>query len=616
MTHSWDLEQGRPATAGRIRTLILATAVLTTLFAWGYSAFWLYAERERMIDAAHLAVSRQVASVREYSLRLLANTDLMLTLTDRYLDSIGTADPLTDPTLTRIVNEFLQFGLGEVGIRLVDRHGNGYVLPAGANPAPYAQLADREFFQTAMRLPPGTPIIGSTVRSRLNQRWTFTLSHRLANPAGQMVMTLATIEVDPIVRVLDSMRIQPGGAIALVRRDGRVLARAPFIEDLIDRSLAPTRLFSHYLPQAPQGTFEMGAEANPIGLSNRVVAYGSLDAYPMVVVASAPFDSVLGPWYNQLYTIVALLAAYTVLIGFVTFFSLRLVRALQRRTAELDGVRGALEQRVSDRTSALLDAWRAAEASARAKSDFLANMSHELRTPLNAILGFSGMMKAQMFGPLGHAKYLEYVEDIHSSGEHLLGIINDILDVAAIEAGKVSLQEDVVSLHDVSAACLRLIRPRAQRGAVQLTETLPDDLPQIRADERRTRQILLNLLSNAIKFTAPRGTVHLFAQVDADGGLTIGISDSGIGMSAADIAKALTPFGQVESGLARNHEGTGLGLPLTQGLVTLHGGRLEIISEPGQGTTVLVRLPADRVLPPSDGASVAAVRQPDSSARR
>ncbi len=612
MTHSWDLEQGRPAPAGRIRTLVLATAVLTTLFAWGYSAFWLYAERERMIDAAHLAVSRQVASVREYSLRLLANTDLMLTLTDRYLDSIGAADPLTDPTLTRIVNEFLQFGLGEIGIRLVDRHGNGYVLPAGPNPAPYAQLSDREFFQTAMRQPAGTPVLGATTRSRLTQRWTFTLSHRLGNPASQMVMTLATIEVDPIVRVLDSMRIQPGGAIALVRRDGRVLARAPFIEDLIERSIVATRLFSHYLPRAPQGTFEMGAEANPIGMSNRVVAYGSLDAYPLVVVASAPFDSVLGSWYSQLYTILALLAAYTVLIGFVTFFSLRLVRALQRRTAELDGVRGALERRVSDRTSALLDAWRAAEASARAKSDFLANMSHELRTPLNAILGFSGMMKAQMFGPLGHAKYLEYVDDIHSSGEHLLGIINDILDVAAIEAGKVSLQEDIVSLHDVSAACLRLIRPRALRGAVQLTETLPGDLPRFHADERRIRQILLNLLSNAVKFTPPRGTVHLFAQTDADGGLTIGISDSGIGMSAADIAKALTPFGQVESGLSRNHEGTGLGLPLTQGLVTLHGGRLEIISEPGQGSTVLVRLPASRVLAPTGDASAAAVRQPDS----
>ena len=612
MTGTGDFEQTRPATAGRARGLILATAVLTTLFAWGYSAFWLQAERERMIEAAHLSVSRQVASMREYTHRLLATADLMLTLTDRYLDGIGSADPLADPTLNRIVSDFLQFGLGEIGIRLVDRQANVFVLPAGRTPIPLAQIADREYYQTAMRLPAGTPVIGTIVRSRLTKRWAFSLSHRLPQPAGPMVMTIASIEVEPIVRVLDSVRLQPGGAVALVRRDGRVLARAPFIDDLVERSLSSTRLFSHYLPKASSGSYEMG-EDNLMNMANRVVAYGALDAYPVVVVASAPFDSVLEPWYKQLYAIVALLLAYTVMVGFATFFTLKLVRTLQRRTAELDGVRGALEQRVSDRTSALLDAWRAAEASARAKSDFLANMSHELRTPLNAILGFSGMMKAQMFGALGHAKYAEYVEDIHSSGEHLLGIINDILDVAAIEAGKVSLQEDTVVLSEACGACLRLVRPRAHRGHVRLTETIPDDLPPIRADERRLRQILLNLLSNAIKFTPPRGTVHLFLRIDPDGGLVIGISDSGIGMSPDDIAKALTPFGQVESGLARNHEGTGLGLPLTQGLVALHGGRLDITSEPGQGTTVLVCLPASRIL--SADASAASARLPDGSAR-
>jgi signal transduction histidine kinase len=596
--------------------LILVTAVLTTLFAWGYSAFWLYSERQRAIEAAHLSVSRQVASIREYSHRLLATADLMLTLTDRYLDGIGNGDPLADPTLSRIVTDFLQFGLGEIGIRLVDRQGNLFVLPAGRNPAPLAQVGDRDYYQTTMRLPPGTPVVGTTVRSRLTKRWAFTLSHRLSQPAQSIVMTVATIEVDPIVRVLDSARIQPGGAVALVRRDGRVLARAPFIEDLLDRSIAATRLFSHHLARASAGSYEMGEEANLMGMSNRVVAYAALDAYPVVIVASAPFDNVLEPWHKQLYAIVALLLAYTVVVGFATFFTLRLVRTLQRRTAELDGVRGALEQRVADRTSALLDAWRAAESSVRAKSDFLANMSHELRTPLNAILGFSGMMKAQMFGALGHPKYIEYVEDIHSSGEHLLGIINDILDVAAIEAGKVSLQEDTIIPAEVGAACLRLVRPRAQRGNVRLTETISHDLPPVRADERRLRQILLNLLSNAIKFTAPRGTVHLFMRNEPDGGLVIGVSDSGIGMTADEIAKAMTPFGQVESGLARNHEGTGLGLPLTQGLVALHGGRLEITSEPGQGTTVQVWLPPSRILAVSAAANVAGDRRPDGSAPR
>ncbi|MDE3116287.1 MAG: PAS domain S-box protein, partial [Pseudomonadota bacterium] len=244
----------------------------------------------------------------------------------------------------------------------------------------------------------------------------------------------------------------------------------------------------------------------------------------------------------------------------------------------------------------LVQSKEAAEFANRAKTEFLANMSHELRTPLNAILGFSEVIENEMFGPIGVKRYLEYVHDIHVSGELLLELINDVLDLAKLEAGKLALQESDVSLHGVVQQCVALLRGRAEAAHIALATDIPSALPALRADARALKQVLLNLLSNAIKFTPEGGTVRVAAAVTARGNLRIAVSDTGIGMSAEDLKVALTPFGQVDSQIARKHEGTGLGLPITRSLVRLHGGELTIESAPGKGTTITAEFPAGRLV--------------------
>ncbi len=233
----------------------------------------------------------------------------------------------------------------------------------------------------------------------------------------------------------------------------------------------------------------------------------------------------------------------------------------------------------------------------RVKSEFLANMSHELRTPLNAIIGFSDAIIIEMFGPIENEKYKEYANDIQLSGMHLLSLINDILDVSAIEAGKFQLKETNVNLHEAVMASILLIKSRADLNGVKLVNSVDNRAPFLFADELRVKQILVNLLSNAVKFTPNGGTVSISASTSNDESLQIEISDTGIGMNDADITKALEKFGQIERGnLMNTREGAGLGLPLTKGLVESHGGALNISSEINCGTTVTFSVPGDRIL--------------------
>lgn len=236
-----------------------------------------------------------------------------------------------------------------------------------------------------------------------------------------------------------------------------------------------------------------------------------------------------------------------------------------------------------------------AELASRSKTEFLANISHELRTPLNAIIGFAEILNSQIFGPLGDRRYVHYAADIRDSGQHLLNLINDVLDVSKVEFGKLELHEETVDIAAVLESCMRLMRDRAESAGLELRADLPQELPLLQGDARRLKQILLNLMSNAVKFTPSGGAVVVRAAVVPDG-LTIAVADTGIGIADGDLEKALRPFGQIDSRIARKYQGSGLGLPLTKSMIELHGGQLSLESEVGRGTVATVWLPAARVI--------------------
>lgn len=275
--------------------------------------------------------------------------------------------------------------------------------------------------------------------------------------------------------------------------------------------------------------------------------------------------------------------------------------------AHLGGI--AVDRRRAEQS--LRRATEAAEMANRAKTKFLANMSHELRTPLNAIIGFSEIMRDGLFGPLGSERYAGYAKDIHDSGAHLLNVIDDILDISKIEAGRYVIEDQDVDIAEVLRWSIDIMRPQTSDKSQIVTLTLPPALPRLRADTRAIRQIMLNLLSNAAKFTPARGRIDVAVRLTGNGDLEFSVADTGIGIPAEKIDEVLEPFGQVDDTSARQHGGTGLGLPISKSLAELHGGSFRLESEFGHGTTAAVILPAARLYSHAEGAPLHAAASGD-----
>ncbi|MEM8919921.1 MAG: HAMP domain-containing sensor histidine kinase, partial [Pseudomonadota bacterium] len=264
-------------------------------------------------------------------------------------------------------------------------------------------------------------------------------------------------------------------------------------------------------------------------------------------------------------------------------------KSLRRLVTDLDRSQGQAEELAKRAQEATAKAERAS----RSKSVFLANMSHELRTPLNAINGFSEMLVKELYGPLGDDRYKGYAEDILQSGQHLLDMINDILDMAKIEAGKMSISPRQIDPIEAVDAAVRMIRRRALDKQIELTLHANGDLPEIEGDHRAIKQMVLNLVSNAIKFTDPGGKIDVTAETE-DRFIAVRVKDSGIGIPAEDLPRLAQPFEQASADETRNSQGTGLGLALTKSFAEMHGGHLTIESVVGEGTTVAFFLPIEQ----------------------
>ncbi|CAO3439115.1 response regulator [Azospirillum endophyticum] len=480
------------------------------------------------------------------------------------------------------------------------------VLESGSFPnriAGFADPAGLEALRGGMRLH-----IGAARPARSgSQPLVFPVSRALHDDEGRFVgVASVSIRVESLTDFYSMLGFEFDPLIGIYRPDGEVVARRPATEASAGRSIAAGPLFQSKLREAPAGQY-----LSPSVLDGvlRIAAYRTVADYGLVVLTGIDRDEAMADWrtrtlHTVLETVVGLLAILAML-----GWGLRYLDRERKAQVALAEARNAVERTSAERDesarlAAALDhardmaeaARQAAEAANRAKGEFLAGLSHELRTPLNAVIGFADLIAREAEGPIGTPSYRQYAANVRDSGQHVLELINEILDHARAEAGALPIEEGRCDLEEAADFAVRMLTPRADRAGVLLAAAVAPAVRQLRGDDRRIRQILLNLIANGVKYTPSGGSVTLSATIE-EGLPVIRVTDTGLGIPAEDVDRVLEPFVRIETTANRGVEGAGLGLPLTKRLVELHGGTLALRSTLGVGTTVTVRLPAGRLLP-------------------
>jgi|SRR5665213_1978953 len=460
-------------------------------------------------------------------------------------------------------------------------------------------MGDREYFRIQLDGKFKGLFIGRPVKSQTYNQMLIPISRRVDTKDGRFVGVLVfLLSPAKLTSLYKSINLGDNGSITLVGVDGVVLARfsksSPDGLDGIGKSVE-NKIGPEFVPENSRGSY---IQQSTIDLVKRVFSYRRGADYPLVVSVGLDYDDGLALTRAHAKTMLTLAVIATLLLGGLAIYLMREIERRAARDIELAEERNKLNManiELQAANSDLKESKERAEVANQAKSLFLANMSHELRTPLNAIIGFSQIIKDQTMGPVGKPVYADYANDIFGAGEHLLEIITNLLDISKIEAGKTELSDEVIDPAEIVAASLAAVRVQADKKKIALAVHIPPRTPFIRGDALRLRQVLINLLSNAVKFTEA-GQVTVSVACDARRGLSVTVADTGIGMSPDEVAVALEPFGQIENAIIKKYEGTGLGLPLAQRLVELHGGRLIIESVKGVGTTINVQLPAERLV--------------------
>ena len=434
-------------------------------------------------------------------------------------------------------------------------------------PTPALDVSDRDYFR-AHGASRSSPFVGAPMAGGFTGRTYFPVSVPIRSDGRVTGVAVAAIEPAYYLPLIEGLDGCTGCRLAVARTDGVVLveAFAGGRQAEAPRTMVGGLALHDVEPRVLEG-------ADPLRLGHpHVAAVAPLVDLPLATVVDIPRAALLRLWAKTAVPLAFIGAVSVALLALLTVSSARRTTHERRRSQELELAREAAEQ------------------ANRAKTMFLANMSHELRTPLNAIIGFAEVIRDERI-TRDTRRIRGYAADIHTAGSHLLGIVNDLLDLARIEAGKVVLRPEPVSIREVVAVALSAIRPQAEATGVRLAADHDRLDAEVMADERSLRQVLINLLSNAVKFTPVAGSVAVATRVE-DGRVLFEVSDTGIGIPSDAQDRVLRPFEQVESHLSRIHDGAGLGLPIAKRLAELQGGTLSLVSVPGQGTTVTVALPA------------------------
>jgi two-component system, cell cycle sensor histidine kinase PleC len=540
--------------------------------------FWMsWHARQIVLADTYVSSSNLALSVEQFVARTVETIDLSLRVA---IEEVGAGDTRSASEGEALLAERVRQSPQMTSLMVIDPEGRLRFASAPAKPA--INLSRTRYFMRARESNGIHFSVGDPVIARVHAKHVIFVSRRFNRPDGSFGGVIAaSLNPDYVLRFFYTLNVGQKGIIALESTDATLLVRRPYLENYVGKDFSSSVLFKGMLPWASSGVFPMRYEIDGLW---RIVGYQKVEKLPLVVQVALSRDEALANWSRTTWLQAGVGVLILVVLGIMAFGMNRQLRA-----------RMLANSRLHDTVRELESARMAAEESSRVKSQFMANMSHELRTPLNAIIGFSEVIRDALVGPVA-ARYKDYARDIHSSGRHLLGLINDVLDLSKIELGRLELHEEPVVLAKLVSDCERFVAERVRASSLELAIDLPSDLPMLRADELRLKQVVLNLLSNAVKFTPVGGRITLRAATTPESGIVLAVADTGIGMKAEEIPIALEPFRQIDSALNRRYEGTGLGLPLARTLVELHGGTLAISSAPGQGTTVTVTLPAERVI--------------------
>jgi signal transduction histidine kinase len=575
-----------------VRLLYICTALLILVLLATNATVILHLRKNELLDQERQMKNLSL-TLAEQADRSFQSVDLVISRVGEQIAAAGVTDSgsLLQKMAGRDVHEFLLEKISGIpqldAVTLINREGK-LINFSRAWPIPEVNVSDRDYFQALKDDPKLNSYISAPVRNRGTGTWTIYLARRLNGPNGEFIgLILGAIEMRYFEDFYRAIALDEGSTIAVLRLDGVMLARFPHA-DVIGQAYSDSRRLLH---DSVSGTLR---ERSPIDGRMRIKAAHLVTNYPVLVLATKTEEAALANWWGiaRLMSLGALGCSISIAIaGFAFGRQWKQQAMLAHTRAEL--------RRQADRTvafEALETAKEAAEAADRTKSEFLATMSHELRTPLNAVLGFSELMVREIFGPLGDHRYRDYAQDIHSSGSHLLSIVNEVLDLSKLAAGKLELVEGWIDVREIIHSVCRLIRPRVDEAELSLTVKMPPDDLLAYADKRLLKQMLLNLLSNACKFTPPGGGIECVVSTD-DAGMTFVVADTGVGIAAEHLDRVVRPFVQVDSSISRRHEGTGLGLALVAAMAELHGGRLRLDSKVGTGTTAVVVLPPSRIHP-------------------
>ena len=558
--------------------IVLVTAgfavALSGMFHWMSSN-----SRQTVVADTYSSSSNLALSVEQFVGRTMETVDLTLRIVT---ESVVGDSPRSGNDLQMLLADRIRHSPQMTGLMVIGPDG---VVRASAGdvPKPGASLAKSKYFVAARGSPDIQVLAIDPATSHSADKRLIFVARRFVRPTGAFGgVVAAMLSADYVQRFLSTLHVGDQSVIALQTIDGVMLVRQPYQETSVGKSFAATPLFREWLPWASSGVFRAYDEDDKLW---RIIGYQRVDRLPLVVHVDLSESEALTNWRRTTSWQAMVGVALLMLAATTAYVLHRQLQGRMRAHAQL-----------SDTVRALEHARLAAEEGSRVKSQFMANMSHELRTPLNAVIGYSEMLIEDAEGDRRREQHLADLRRINIAGQHLLGLITDVLDISEIEVGRFELREAPVDLAALLGECSQTIMARAQAAGLALVTELAASMPMVLGDERRLRQIVLNLLSNAVKFTPSGGRIVLAAQAAEEGGIAVSVADSGIGMKAEEIPLALETFRQVDGGLTRRHEGTGLGLPLARTLAELHDGRLVIASAPGEGTVVTVTLPRERVI--------------------